>query len=548
MQTISNLLNHCSGILEHVLAGRLGIADTYSDVTSNKKAVVDQSRKVSEDQEYVATTEYYLIRVCMAILGQCASQGLDCNSESSAIRATAVSLLSKLLPSASPAVLSEELENSLTKTLSWSIEWSDLPLQAPMMDLILIVLKLRSAKRESAQKPRRRATSRETISNLSQLSLSTEKSEKDPVPTEVHLHNPAVLDCIMLGLRSPKSQPLAEQWIRFLDNFLSHHADETFQILMPIVGCYCGSIESVFDSIRATFEDPLASLPSLCDPIHTLNLLLNGLEQVLGRGHDQLRREEATGASVKTPEQVQGFFGNMVSGVFTSEGQKTRATTANNRLTVLLCFKDAIRVSFKLWSWGDARSTSHDLAVNPSFNYTSIRLRNRTRRVLENLFAAESLECLESLVEFWHNVDASSDMIGSSTVLNLLHALEAARPKNTIPALFNAIYSRTNPTVLDPPRKSTLTSELSDVNLSVFLIAYTKSVDDDALDEIWTDCMTFLRDVLGNPLPHRQILPTLLEFIALLGQKSDNTNYGEQRKMRRDIGVSLHQVHLLKGF
>ena len=63
-------------------------------------------------------------------------------------------------------------------------------------------------------------------------------------------------------------------------------------------------------------------------------------------------------------------------------------------------------------------------------------------------------------------------------------------------------------------------------------------MEDDALDEIWTDCMTFLKDVLGNPLPHRQTLPLLLEFTAILGEKIDNTNFGEQRKMRRDIGVS----------
>jgi hypothetical protein len=59
------------------------------------------------------------------------------------------------------------------------------------------------------------------------------------------------------------------------------------------------------------------------------------------------------------------------------------------------------------------------------------------------------------------------------------------------------------------------------------------------MDEIWQDCMLFLRDVLANPLPHRQILPTLLEFTAVIGQKVDNTNFGEQRKMRRELAVSL---------
>ena len=57
------------------------------------------------------------------------------------------------------------------------------------------------------------------------------------------------------------------------------------------------------------------------------------------------------------------------------------------------------------------------------------------------------------------------------------------------------------------------------------------------MDEIWTDCMTFLRDILANPFPHRQVLPSLLEFAAILGEKVDNTNFGEQKRMRRELGV-----------
>lgn len=57
------------------------------------------------------------------------------------------------------------------------------------------------------------------------------------------------------------------------------------------------------------------------------------------------------------------------------------------------------------------------------------------------------------------------------------------------------------------------------------------------MDEIWQDCITFLKDLLTNPFPHRQTLPSLLEFAAILGEKVDNTNFGEQRKMRRELGV-----------
>jgi hypothetical protein len=164
-------------------------------------------------------------------------------------------------------------------------------------------------------------------------------------------------------------------------------------------------------------------------------------------------------------------------------------------------------------------------------------MRNRARRILEHLFAAEALECLETLAVSW--AYATKEDVRETATMGLLNVLNGSKPKLTIPAIFNAVYSRTDPNALDPNRMSTLTSDLTDIDLVAFLVAYTKSLEDDAMDEIWQDCTLFLRDVLANPLPHRQILPTLLEFTTVIGQKVDNTNFGEQRKMRRELAVSI---------
>lgn len=88
-----------------------------------------------------------------------------------------------------------------------------------------------------------------------------------------------------------------------------------------------------------------------------------------------------------------------------------------------------------------------------------------------------------------------------------------------------------------------MTISLEDANLVVFLVEYTRSLDDDAMDEIWQDCMVFLKDLLSNPFPHRQNLPSLLEFAGILGEKVDNTNFGEQRRMRRELGVSFLTIY-----
>ena len=156
--------------------------------------------------------------------------------------------------------------------------------------------------------------------------------------------------------------------------------------------------------------------------------------------------------------------------------------------------------------------------------------------MLEHLFAVEALECLETLVTLWCRPAPSGPR--PEAVLSLLNVLHGSRPKHTIPAVFTAVYSRTNPGALEPARMSSLTSNLSDMDLIDFLIEYTRSIDDDAMDEIWPDCVAFLKDILSNPLPHRHILSKLLSVTALLAQKAENTNFGEQRRVRRELGVS----------
>lgn len=547
LQTILNLIKHSTANTNASLAGKLSATnlnrDNHTGDNHNGEAGTSGPIKVLVDVEGTAmNVQSYLTQICMRMLKdhrQEKSAGI--RHRISILRQSSASLLKQLLLGPSATMLMPmNLEDSLIGVLSLSVEQSDHMLQLPLMDVILIILRTRMTKNDVLSTSHRRPTSRDTIRSASQLSVSTEKSDRDNVFVEPPIQTSALLDCLIFGISSPNNHPILEQWIRFLDSCLPLYSGNAFQVLMPLVDTFSRSIESVFQDLEAVFAGTSRGPHGASEPITVLNALLNGLEKVLARGHDQLLQDEGHSVAIKSPEQVQGFFGNMVSGVFASEAQKSRPTTANNRLTVLLCFKDAVRVSFNMWSWGDGGfgSSPRDAAISASFSYMAIRLRNRTRRILEHLFAAEALECLETLVEFWHKAESESAMAQSSTVLNLLHALEASRPKNTIPALFNAMYSRTNPNVLDPIRKSTLTSELSDINLALFLIAYTRSMEDDALDEIWTDCMTFLRDVLGNPLPHRQTLPILLEFTAVLGEKIDNTNFGEQRKMRRDIGVS----------
>ena len=124
-----------------------------------------------------------------------------------------------------------------------------------------------------------------------------------------------------------------------------------------------------------------------------------------------------------------------------------------------------------------------------------------------------------------------------TSVIDLLHVLAGSRPKITLSAVFAAINSRTTTNNPESARKVKLTGHLTATDLVTFLSEFGRSIDDDAMEEIWSDCIGFLRDVLANPFPHRQIIPMLLEFTAVLGEKMDNTSFGDQR-MWKDLCVS----------
>lgn len=428
------------------------------------------------------------------------------------------------------------VETVLIERLIQSLEGPDPYIQILLLDVVYAGLKLQerpqedhlvspvSEKRPSALDPNRRPS-------LSVPPIPTPQNQAPP---------PSLLKCLRAGLSSPNSQPVLESWIGFLTECLSMYSDSVFQILIPLVETLCTQVAHNFNVLQNIFKEVQDfSRSQSKGPESTLISLLNGLEEVLASAHARLLIEEARTQVAKTPEHPQGFFGNMVSGVFASDAPHTRSATANDRLTVHLAFQDAIRICFRIWHWGQGdEAKALDPTCAASFNYTSLRMRNRARRLLEHLFAAETIECLETLVSIWCTSFGQTN-IHAVEVLNLFAALDGSRPKSTIPAIFNAIYSRTNPSALEPSRMSTLTIDLEDTDLVIFLVDYTRSLDDDAMDEIWTDCMTFLKDLLGNPFPHRQTLASLLEFAAILGEKVDNTNFGEQRRMRRELGVGF---------
>ncbi|KAJ5759366.1 Dopey N-terminal [Penicillium odoratum] len=491
----------------------------------------------SEDNANVKSFHATIFEACHRIISDRVLSSVECNLEGERLQREALHLMRQLLlgPGAEDLVESGIDDFLVDRLLIASDEGSSIAVQSALIDALLAALKVRFAQVYAPVPPPRpkhqRAGSRERLTSPSILSFTSEKADRRQSLPQIPRPPERLLDCLLKGISSTKSHEIVDKWIGLLCEVLPLYSASLFQILLMLVECFCREIKASFGRLQLAFQQTEDWPQDRSEQVTIA--LLTGLETCIANAHERLLVEESNVPAAKSPDQPQGFFGNMVSGVFNSETNQGRSNTANDRLTVLLCFQDAVRLCFSIWAWGAGdRSDSPDVESIASFQYTSLRMRNRSRRILEHLFTAEALECLETLVELW----TKSDTDTAALIFNLLHTLDGSSPKITIPAVFNAIYTRTNPNALDNHRKSSLTTSLSESELASFLVAYARSLDDDVLDEIWADCTIFLRDVLSNPFPHRQILPRLIEFAAILGAKLENTTFGEDRRMRKELG------------
>ncbi|KAI1098488.1 putative regulator of reproduction dopa [Jackrogersella minutella] len=525
LRTLSNIFRWAPDAFWGVLATRI--------IEEPNQSLIE----IAGTESSLSLQEFFL-RVCMrCIAGNQFPDDSQMQLRIAQLHRCALTFLHQILLNPFAEALSRlKIEDTLIDRLAQSLKGPDPYIQVLLLNVVFASLKLRDT--SPAELPSSPVGEKRSLNYPSgSMRMSSVSLERLRVPEAITPPPPSLLKCIQAGLESLSSRPVLDSWVCFLAECLPLYSDSIFQALMPLVQTLCDQVAFTFRHLQTTFKNDGIPYAVVAAPESTLISLLNALEQVLAKAHDQLLAAEARAQVAKSPDQPQGFFGNMVSGVFNSDAPQSRSATANDRLTVLLAFQDAVRMCFKIWSWGQGSEAGNlDMISASSFNYTSLHIRNRARRLLEHVFAAEALECLETVVDIWRSSLSNPDTTKHSEVFNLLPALDGSRPRHTIPAIFNAIYSRTNPSALESSRKSTLTVDLQDTDLVIFLVDYTRSLEDDTMDEIWQDCMIFLKDLLGNPFPHRQTLPSLLEFAAILGEKVDNTNFGEQRKMRRDLG------------
>ncbi|KXT16410.1 hypothetical protein AC579_5135 [Pseudocercospora musae] len=468
-----------------------------------------------------------------ALVGHCMRLLSSEEHSSVQLHQRAISIMGLLLTSSAAADLQGmDLDAQLLDKLMACMRSEMYAFQGDILNLIHHALKLRLAN----------AAARDIKENSQLVPPSTKRpsiaspSRSDSCPTTKESlvgTPPEIFTCLRTGFASPKARDYLDKWLAFLANILPTFADSIFSNLLPLVETFLSELTKCHDSLVALSTS--ADSNGIAAPENVIMSLLEGLEMVLDRAYDCLMQETVSEPALKEVEPRAGFLSNVTSGVFKSEGPPSRTTTANSRLTVILAFHDSIRITLKMWLWAsDVPDTSGlDQRCLATTAFNALKVRNKTRHLLQQLFSLEPLESLEVIISHWCTAPTDQE---ASSALSLLHVMQISTPKSIVPAVLDALCTRTNPSAISQDRHSSLTLDIEPPKVAAFFASYLHSIEDDAMDEVWPDCIAFLRDVLANPLPYRQVLPHLLSTILLLAEKLNNTNFGEQRKMRKDLG------------
>ncbi|KAK4556391.1 hypothetical protein LTR86_006535 [Recurvomyces mirabilis] len=343
-----------------------------------------------------------------------------------------------------------------------------------------------------------------------------------------------LLECLLLSFESVSARPRMEQWVSFISDVLPVFAGAIFTSLLPLVETICKQLQKVFSEllVLSSTQDNVDS----SHPDNTLLCLLDALELILAKAHEQLDTGNLENEPSKPTDYSISLLTTTGSGAKLSSGLSSKTSQANSRLTVILAFHDAIRACFKIWTWTNCFSAGddYDKSASTTTSYYALRLRNKTRYLLEQMFLVEPLESLEALLREWVSNEPAY-LAGNIAAITLLQAMQSTRPKYVLPIIIDALCCRVSSGPSQGPRQSSLTIELLPAEIALFLHIYLRSIEDDAMDEVWNNCVSFLRDVLTNPLPYRNIMPILLSMAHVLAEKAHNTNFGEQRKMRKEL-------------
>lgn len=359
------------------------------------------------------------------------------------------------------------------------------------------------------------------------LRLSHENGIKLDIFDDNNTHLKYV-DYLVTSIATMEGPLILTSYMKLLSESMTYFQSAMFRMILPISASIVKCVQRLFEKEKEQggFYQSIA-------------LLLTGVEELLGLTHGYLAAKEKEGYSTSSGSKGD-FLQSVVSNVFSSDNSVNDVEIQGERDVILQSFKQVINCCCDIWFWAHGLAVSDKVNANDQMNHHSFKFKFITKRALERLFSLEPLEMMETLV-----------MVPGDQTLTLIHVLDGNRPALTLPYLFLAIVQRQNKNSYvrfsisgaassthsskGSRFESSLNSRLDTESLVRFLIRYTCSLENAAIEDFFNDFLQFFKEVSSNYALYEDVSRSILRFVAVVANKLRKSKFGEDRKIRREL-------------
>jgi hypothetical protein len=333
---------------------------------------------------------------------------------------------------------------------------------------------------------------------------------------------PLLVTLIMTGIDKAETSVLLSNWTSLLTRSIHIYRESIFHVILPFNDALTRKLTILLQRcLNKRFDNELTDIET------SINYLLSCVEDLLCISHGYLITSNIRAISKANTNNEGGFFGNVIQGVFQIESPALRSSKKNNMYSIYVSFQDAVKVCFELWEWADHKPEAKLKSLNDrSLAFVANKIKFKARKLLETLLELEMQNVIEKLIQ----LDVSN-----TTNVKLLNILEGGRSQVTLPSIFNSIVLRCSPQSVDESKRPALKLEVSDKQLSTFLVAYFNSIDTDTIIDIWDITMQFFRDVLSYPTQFSSVLPDCVKLAKILSMKVNTSKLADQKKNKREL-------------
>ena len=398
----------------------------------------------------------------------------------------------------------------------------------------------------------------ETITKMIKLSSKNQHSKYSVFENNGDKESINLLDFITIGIKNCQSSSSFDNWIELILCAAEYYPDLICNMCMELVDCMCSKLEKDYLSIiQGNSEKINLVSDSICELISGIEIFLlkchkhlgfvlsdkfgfgnisnlNQSNHKIGNGTNNIGNSNNNNNNSKET----GFFGSVIQGVFQVENTDDKNEGTKRKRKLIEAFRRSIFTVYDIWINCDFKqgNGNHHLSIesNKTSMYNFNKIKFRSKKLIEQNYDIEPLETIEALIECYNSNK-------NSYGFKLFKVLDDSKQNIILGYILDSIVSRVNYSSLDENKRSLLISRLDENILSKFLVEYCANLNEsENLEKIWpNDVQNFIKDSFTNISYYKYIYPNLLKFLCLTSHKLQQTSYGRQKRVVKEISENF---------